>query len=237
MKLASKEIEYKRKSLMKRYNKLGLTLVETLFALAIFAFLSVGFMTTLVASMRTTGRAVLEIAADNFATKIIEEMQIRNKMSIEEYDKLGDPSAPENDSFLKVFVSPSDPQNLSRSVEFRAQVQFKGFGKVESAAQNSLTAVIPNGFPSWDVNEWKDCPVMIKKGKGSGQIAYILSNSSNSLSITRNLDGSAGTPWLTNPDSSSYFEINGGKTAEVTVRWVYRGHPFTRVYRTLVYHP
>ena len=73
---------------MKRYNKLGLTLVETLFALAIFAFLSVGFMTTLVASMRTTGRAVLEIAADNFATKIIEEMQIRNKMSIEEYDKL-----------------------------------------------------------------------------------------------------------------------------------------------------
>lgn len=222
---------------MRRYNKQGVTLVEALFAVGIFALLAVGFMTTLVASMRATGRAVLEIAADNFATKIIEEMQLRNKMSIEEYDKLGDPSAPVDDSFLKTFVASSDPQNPSRSVEFRAQVRFKGFGKVASATQNSLSAAIPNGFPSWEVDEWKGCPVMIKKGKGSGQIAYILSNTSSDLSITRNLDGSAGASWLTSPDSSSYFEINGGKTAEVTVRWIYRGQPFTRVYRTLVYHP
>jgi len=222
---------------MKKRKIYGMTLIEVVISIAIFSLLSIGFITTLIVSSRASMNVPLEVGADSYASKMIERMQLRNKLSIGDYDMLGDPAAPVDKSFLQLYNFPYDPTNPTWSVTFQVEIKFKGFGKVSSATNNTLTAVIPSGFPSWDTNEWQGDMVMIKKGLGSGQIAYILSNTNNTLTITRNLDGSPGSGWIGSPDTTSYFEINGGKSATINITWQYRQRTYSRQYRALIYHP
>jgi len=222
---------------MKKRKIYGMTLVEVVISMAIFSLLSIGFITTLIVSSRASMNVPLEVGADSYASKIIEQMQLRNRLLIGDYDMLGDPTASVDKSFLQLYNFPYDPTNPTWSVNYQVEIKFKGFGKVSSATNSTLTAVIPSGFPSWDTNEWQGNMVMIKKGLGSGQIAYILSNTNNTLTITRNLDGSPGSGWIASPDTTSYFEINGGKSAIINITWQYRQRTYSRQYRALIYHP
>ena len=52
---------------------------------------------------------------------------------------------------------------------------------------------------------------MITNGQGEGQIRRITANTTNTLSVT--------PAWTVNPDASSFFMIDGGKTATATVSW------------------
>ena len=223
---------------MKRRNTKGAFLIEAMFAMAIFALVTLGYISSLTASSRASAVVPYEIMAENLASRIIERMQLRTKMGgIEEYDKLGDPNAAPEDSFMETFTFESDPENTEGGLTFNVDVAFRGFGMVSQATNDTLEAVFPGGFEPWGTNEWQGNPVMIKKGHGSGQIAYILSNSEDTLTITRNLDGTPGRSWISKPRQSSYFEINGGKTATVTVSWEFRGKPYTKEYQVLIYHP
>lgn len=213
------------------------TLIEVTWAILLFSLITTGFVATLIASTRAASNLPIEVTADSLAMKIIEEMQLRNRLNISEYDKLGDPEAPSEDSFLETFTFETDPDDPSKSVTINVDVEFKGFGMVSSAGSTSLTADFPDGFEEWETDEWAGGVVMIKKGRGSGQLAHIVSNTEDTLTITRNLDGTPGSSWIINPSTSSYFEINGGKTADVTARWSHLGKERSRTFHTLIYHP
>ncbi|MBN1900471.1 hypothetical protein JW926_04000, partial [Candidatus Sumerlaeota bacterium] len=216
----------------------GVSLVEILFAVAIFSFTALGFMGSLIASSRASAVIPYEIMAENFASRIIERMQLRCRLgSIDKYELLGDSSADPEDSFLQTFTFESDPDNPETSVTFNVDVTFRGFGMVSSATDTTLTAQFPQGFHKWEDNAWEGNPVMIKNGRGNGQMAYILSNTDDTLTITRNLDGSPGDGWLSLPNPTSYFEINGGKTAKVVVSWTFKDKSYSSEREVLIYHP
>lgn len=213
--------------------QIAFSLIEIMVSMVIFAVATVAFVSALIYGGRTSYLAAQEVAAANFAMTLIEQMRIRCT-NLNDYDALGDPNATQANSFIGNHTTPIVPGDPSASV-FTANVRFKGFGMVSSSTNSAMTATIPTGFPDWIVDEFVGGTVMIKEGRGSGQIARITANTANTLSINRNLTGAGSSGWQSNPDNTSYFEINGGKTVEINVSWSFKEKTYTRSFRTLLY--
>ncbi|GAB4314013.1 MAG: hypothetical protein Kow0059_05520 [Candidatus Sumerlaeia bacterium] len=212
------------------------SLIEVMVALVIFMVASVVFLTALIFGGRTSYLAAQEVAATNFAMNLIEQMRTRTTgaNSLTNYNNLGNPAASQTDSFIGQHTRPIVPGEPGGLV-FTATVEFKGFGQVQSSTNNTLKAVIPNGFPQWQPGEWVGSVVMLTDGKGSGQIAYITANTADTLTITRDLSGATSLGWLSNPDSTTQFAINGGKTVVITVTWPFKGKTYSKRFETLLY--
>ena len=69
--------------------------------------------------------------------------------------------------------------------------------------------------------------VMITSGTGRGQVAYIQSNTGNTLTISRALDGTGSQGWIQTPAAGAGFCIDNGKMAEITTSWTINGHAFS----------
>jgi hypothetical protein len=113
----------------------------------------------------------------------------------------------------------TDPQFPTSTQQYTVNIRFTGWGTVQSASNNGLTATLPTGQQNWVTNEWAGHYVTITEGTGRTQIMRITANTGNTLSVTRDLTGTSTTGWTLNPDSSSRFYINDGKTARIQVTW------------------
>jgi len=91
---------------------------------------------------------------------------------------------------------------------------FRGFGRVASATSTSVTGNFNQGQDPMINDEFVGQPIMITSGNGIGQIRTVTGNNATQLTVT--------PAWAVQPNTSSVFQIGGGKTMEVIVRWIDR---------------
>ncbi len=194
----------------------GFTLIETVFAMVIVAVTSIGFMASVVYSARQSAANTDHLYAVHLAGKYAAMIRAGN------FAQLGDTntSATEYESqFLTPVTVRPDPQFPTSTQQYTVTIRFTGWGRVQSATNNGLTATLPTGQQNWVTNEWAGHYVTITGGTGRTQIMRITANTGNTLTVTQDLTGASGTSWTLNPDSTSQFFINDGKTARVQVSW------------------
>lgn len=95
------------------------------------------------------------------------------------------------------FTTPPEPDYEGVRVMFYDKPS-DGFGT--ASALNSATTLVCD-TRAWEINQFADYLVRITGGTGSGQVATILSNTTNQLNL------SPTTPWVLVPDDTSTFEI------------------------------
>ena len=206
------------------------TLLEVVIALALLAVASVAFTSGLVYSARTAKSAKTDVYAISVINRVIEELRSSD------YDRLGGSTGAEA-RFLSPILYDMDPDVPdAETTTFTVNVRFFGFGTIQSATGNSLTAVIPNSpaWPTWRTDMFAGRYVMITTGSGRGQVAYIQSNNANSLTISRDLDGTPGQGWIQAPAAGAGFVIDNGKMAEINVTWSLNGRDFTMTRMALI---
>lgn len=69
-----------------------------------------------------------------------------------------------------------------------------------TASSSSSTSIVDSS-KNWSVNRWANMMVTILSGTGAGQSRSIVSNTTNTLTVT--------PAWNTNPDSTSVYKIQG----------------------------
>jgi type II secretory pathway pseudopilin PulG len=194
----------------------GMVLVEAVFAVAIIAITTLAFISAMVFTARQAEVNTQHLYGVNLAVKYASMI----RASTPAY--LGDQAAPSG-AFARLFLTPqtvySNPSEPSASTIYNVSFTFTGWGSVASATGNSLTASFPAGLSAWNTNEWTGHYVTITEGLGRTQIMRIQSNTANTLSLTADLTGATSTNWSLNPDSTSKFYIDDGKTARITITW------------------
>ncbi|MCX7015616.1 MAG: prepilin-type N-terminal cleavage/methylation domain-containing protein [Candidatus Sumerlaeota bacterium] len=189
----------------------GMTLIEIVIAMAISAILTLALVSATITAARVSSNMPYDVYATQIISKTAEDLRKEN------YDLVGTTGLPLYNSAQTFY---SDPDDHSRGTSFTVSVRFKGFGLCASGSSSTtLKAVLPAGDPGWTANEWQGSVVMLKDGAGSGQCAYVKSNTADTLTITRNLDGSGSLAWIQTPTTTTYFEIGGGKTVVITASW------------------
>lgn len=208
----------------------GFTLIETVISVALLAVASVAFCAGLIYSSRTARAAKTDVFAISVINRMIEDLRSSN------YDRLGGNTGTEARflSPMTFTMNPDAPQD--QTVVFTANVRFFGFGTVHSATASTLRATFPSSdaWPAWRNNMFAGRYVMITSGSGRGQIAYIQSNNSNTLTIRRALDGTGNQGWIQSPAAGATFVIDNGKMAEITVTWRQYNRNFTMTRMAMV---
>jgi hypothetical protein len=109
---------------------------------------------------------------------------------------------------------------------------YTGFGTVTSWGPTTLT----DAAADWTPNEWVGQLVMTVRGTGSGQVARITSNTSNTLNLNFNIGtGVSDGQWRLPLGPDTEYEINHGKTVRVNVSWQVNDRTF-EVQRTGFIH-
>lgn len=194
----------------------GMSLLEVVIAVTILAVVMASYIASMVFTTRVSYKTKADMFANELINRTVEELRASN------YDNIG--FAMGNEArFLNVQSYESDPQNPNQSVTFNVRCDFLGFGTAAGGGASSLVGSFPPGFPAWETNMWQGHLVMIKQGRGRGQVCAITANTGNTLTVCHNLDGSGGGGWGTSPDATSYFEIDNGKSVRVTCSWLDAG--------------
>lgn len=199
----------------------GLTLIEILVALLIAAFVSITFMASIIFMFKQNAANRNHFYALQVANKYI------SMISAADYQRLGDPNV-DTDAFEAQFNyeedDPLDVKTDPQYEEFSETVEIwfehKGWGFVDSSTDKVVDVVLPSNQEPWEANEWAGQYMTITRGTGSGQVVRIVSNDSDSATVTRDLTGASTTDgFIVPPDGTSRFVINNGKTVIVTVSW------------------
>ncbi len=197
--------------------KRGVTLIEVMVSIGIFAVVTLAFLPWFQQSGRMGKEVAHEVTAKNIAQGILETMLADNYSNIT-LDNYPDPGV---DYYI---------DNVN-GILAAVTVEIEGYGM----ASNSSTAnSLVDESALWDADRWKGSTVSIVAGTGRGERAFILGNDSNSLTITTNLSGSSSQGWSVTPDHTSQYVINGGKTVTIKVSWQYRGKDYERKIAGLV---
>lgn len=206
------------------------SLLEVMIAMAILLIVSLSFTTGVIFNARTGVRNKSELFALELINRTIEEM--RNPAI---YEQLGT-SVGAAAVYLNPRTFPYDPAEPADTVNYTVTCRFSGFGTVASASGSTLRANLI-GNNAWETNEWQGRLVMVKRGTGGGQVASITANDGNTLTISRNLDGTSGSGWYKNPVAGDYFEIDNGKTVEIIIDWTERGTAYQLTRTALIPTP
>lgn len=202
------------------YNR-GVTLVEIMIALGVVSVISVFFMTSIIFTIRQTREN-----RDHLNAVQIMNYQM-GLLKVAQFGPLGEPagSVPtwESQNFgfrdanpRQIQGDPIDPRSTVYNVSF----EFSGWGIVQSATDTSVTVTIPSNHRAWTANQWANDYVSIIPAVGRAQIARIVSNNANTLTITTDLSGLRSSErWDRLPAAGDVVRINDGKSVLVTVRW------------------
>lgn len=199
----------------RRGSRRAVTLVELLAAIGIIAFMTMAFAGALSYNVQS-------IEANRRVAEALQVAQFyEGRLFGSAYQALGSPEI-DSDSWEAQFadtqqyvVEEAGQQPRTYTVTFR----HTGWGGVASATETTLTADFPENQEEWLTNEWAGQYVVITRGRGAGQIMRILSNTADTLSVTRDLTGAVSEEWTVIPDGTSRYNINNSKTVEMTVTW------------------
>lgn len=195
----------------------GFLIIEYLAAITLFAIVTLAFLPWFQQSGKLGKEIAHEVTAKNIAQGILE------KMLVDFYSNVTTDNYP--DSEITYYID--DILDIGATVE----ITITGDGYSDNSSGSSSLAD-PNA--AWETDQWIGSTVLIVGGNGQGQRAYITGNTSTVLNITTDLSGATSQSWDTNPDASSHYVINGGKTIDITVRWNYMGKPYQRTLKGLV---
>lgn len=144
------------------------------------------------------------------------------KILASDFDKLGNPAVVSGDYEYDfkdtVDVKPDSAAETSVPV-YTVDFIHMGWGGVASATNTTLVANFASNQDEWEPDVWKGHFVCIAKGTGVGQIMRITGNTEDTLTVTREMDGSKSTEWATVPDSTSEYLIDNGKHVRIRVSW------------------
>lgn len=199
----------------------GVTLVEIMIALAVVSTISLFFMSSIIFTIQQTRANRDHINA----LQIIDYHM--GLLKVAQFAELGEPptSIPtwetQNFNFRDatpkpVKGDPNDPDSTTYNISF----EFSGWGVVQSATDTTVTVTIPSNHRAWTANQWVDNYVSVIPPVGRAQIARIVGNNSNTLTITTDLSGLVNDQeWERLPAAGDIVRINDGKTVTITVRW------------------
>lgn len=214
-----------------RFRARGFTLIEAIIALSILLLVSLSFFASLLASSRSAQVGRANIYAIQLMDRILEELRAAD------FDNLGNTvtGAAENrfNSNQTFNLQIANAVNLPYTVSCK----FLGFGTVASATATSLTPNFPANYPAWTTDQWKGRAVVVTDGVAKCCMAYVNSNTANTLTISRNLDGSGGGGWWTTPVAGDTYLIDNGKSVQVTITWTVARKAFTMTRTTLIPDP
>jgi len=193
----------------------AVTLVELLAAIGIIGFMTIAFAGALSYNVQS-------IEANRRVAEALQVAQFyEGRLFGSTYQALGDPDI-DSGAWEAQFadtqeyvVEEAGQQPRTYTISFR----HTGWGAVGSATASTMTADFPENQEEWITNEWAGQYLVITRGRGAGQIMRILSNTADTLSLTRDLTGAQAEDWTVIPDSSSRYNINNSKTVEVTITW------------------
>ena len=201
----------------------GFSLLEVVIAVGLLAVVTASFMASIIFTARTAASAKTDAYGIDTINRTIENLRSVT------FANLGTTTG-DGAQFMTTQVNHMDPDNPTQSPTVSVKCQFMGFGSVASATNTALTAVFPANFPAWTTNQWAGRMVMIKTGVARGQVAFVKSNTADTLTITTTLDGSSSANWFLNPAAGDTFEIDNGKGVLITISWSDRegNHTLTR---------
>lgn len=201
---------------MKR-KRLGFSLLETLIAVLIAAFVSIGFIGSIIFMVQATGKNRKHLNA----MRTVEYFQgyvLASKYA--DIGKAGLPST-EHEYTINTYTPESpltykvDKTHASESHEFKVGFSITGYGSVIEADAFSMRVDLPDSSPAWETDEWAGNYVTITTGFGEDQIMYIKSNTADRLNVTADLTGLTDVEWLNIPKEDDTFVINNGKTVRI----------------------
>jgi Tfp pilus assembly protein PilE len=199
----------------------GLSLISLMIAIALLAILMLTNVATLIYSARTARINSYRLAARNVVQGVLEQMYAHP------YDNVT------QSNFPSIPLSNPNAELLDSVNDLRCDltVEIEDERQATSASSNTLVCT----GAGWESGRWDDDTVFITGGRGFGQRARILSSSADTLSIS--LLGFPGqTDWISTPDASSRFLINGGKTVRIMASFTFRDQIYTEMVEGLVVH-
>ena len=210
----------------------GFSLVEAVISVGIAGLLVQALLSSVIVARRFSHDLPYDLFATQLNIKLIEEMKKEDYTLLGPKYIVGANAIPKYNSLL---ITKFDPDNPEEGPEFVTVCRFKGFGFANNTRNaDSLAVDRPSEEPGWETNEWQGFLVMLGEGKGAGQCAYVSGITDDKLQTTRELRGNASLDWITTPNDTTYFEIGGGKTVEVTTSWTERGKTRSKTFVALL---
>jgi hypothetical protein len=190
-------------------------------AIALLAILMLTNVATLIYSARTARINSYRMAARNVVQGVLEQMYAH---PYDEVTQTNFPSIPLSDPNAEILDSIND-------LRCDLTVEIEGERQATSANSNNIHCTTAN----WETDRWAGDTVFITGGRGFGQRARIVSNNATTLQIS--LLGFPGqTEWITTPNATSTFLINGGKTVRVSASFTFRDRVYSEMVEGLVVH-
>lgn len=193
----------------------AVTLVELLAAIGIIAFMTLAF----------AGALSYNVQSIDANRRVVEGLQVaqyfEGLLHGSSYQALGDPTLDQN-AWEAQFATDQThviQEQGQQPRTYRIAFRHTGWGAVGSATETTLVADFADNQQDWEANEWAGQYVVITRGRGAGQIMRILSNTGDTLSVTRDLTGAQSEGWTVVPNDTSRYAINNSKTVHVTVTW------------------
>ena len=184
----------------------GVTLVESIIAIAILAIMSTAIISSMIASSKFARLNTNAIMAKNIAQGYFEKMNGVKFAAVSA-------TATKEDGSLWFANKSRDTSDvfLDQGNQIRCGIAFRfaGFGTTGSgtgAAAIGRDTTIET--TPWVVDEWKGSKVYLVSGKGAGQYKTIVSNTDSVLTL--------GDSFSTVPDSTTKYMIDNGKTVRIT---------------------
>jgi type II secretory pathway pseudopilin PulG len=213
----------------------GVTLLEIVISMMLLTLLAITVISSVIFTSRGARLNTNAIAAKNIAQGYFE------RMAGDEFSNVGPPAdgavfwpnLPDpNDAngriagtgYPDIAIDDPDPVWIDQAMQIPCAVSFdfKGFGIATGGGATSLT----DNDAAWETNEWAGDTLYLVDGAGAGQFAQIASNTATVLTLA--------SAFTVDPDATTKYMINNGKTIEITTTWFYQGEPFTQTIESLI---
>ncbi len=213
----------------------GVTLVEIVVSMLILTLLAVTVISSVIYTSRGARLNTNAIAAKNIAQGYFERMAGDEFSNVTPpadgtvfEPNIPDPTNPNervaSDGYADIPLDDPNPIWLDRAMGIPCAVsfEFKGFGNATGGGATSLT----DTNASWEIDEWVGDTLYLVDGTGAGQFGQIASNTATQMTLA--------TAFSVDPDATTKYMVNNGKTVEVTTTWFYQGEPFTQTIESLI---
>ncbi|MBX7245392.1 MAG: prepilin-type N-terminal cleavage/methylation domain-containing protein [Candidatus Sumerlaeaceae bacterium] len=200
-----------------KYSNRAFTFIEVMVSLMVTLVVALGFIASVIYSSKQA-----DLSRDHlYGLQAMDAFQ--GQVQASNVVLLGEVSTTTPTVYEARFRNPMsitpDYTNPTINYTYTANFTFTGWGKVVSATANTLTCGIATNQSNWTTNEWVGHYVTIASGKGAGQIMRITANTGNVLTVSADLGGVSNTNWAINPDNTSTYYIDDGKTVRIRVTW------------------
>jgi Tfp pilus assembly protein PilV len=193
------------------HGRRGFSLISVVIGVALLAVIVIANVASLLYAARAARVVSYRTAARNAVQGVLEEMLADDYADVTPANY---PSVPASDLRAPVLDTVN---GLAASLGVRIEDE----RVVTSASSSTLTSSGAN----WDPDRWAGNTVFLVAGRGRGQRAQILSNTSNTMTIS--LIGYPQTTWVTQPDTSTHFRINGGKMVSISASFEFQSQIYT----------